>query len=49
MRHSMDALERLPFSNRLLKEAHGILMQGVRGEGKTPGEFRVCQRLAERS
>lgn len=43
MRRSMKALEELPFSNRLLKEAHGNLMQGVRGEGKTPGEFRVSQ------
>jgi Fic family protein len=43
MRHSMDALKKLPFSTRLLKEAHGVLMQGVRGKEKLPGEFRTSQ------
>ena len=36
-------LEHLPLSNRLLKHTRSILMQGVRGENKTPGEFRISQ------
>lgn len=32
-----------PVCTRLIREIHEILMQGVRGEYKTPGEFRVSQ------
>jgi Fic family protein len=41
--YAVSSLERLPLSNRLLCETHAILMQGVRGETKRPGEFRVSQ------
>ena len=33
----------LPLCNRLIKETHDVLMQGVRGQEKNPGEFRTSQ------
>lgn len=36
-------LENLPFSSRLVRETHKILLQGVRGKHKLPGEFRSSQ------
>ena len=33
----------LPLCNRLLKETHSVLMSGVRGNEKSPGEFRTTQ------
>ena len=38
-----ERLEMLPPSLRLIREIHAILMEGVRGENKTPGEFRRSQ------
>lgn len=43
MQQSLARMPELPLSSRLLREAHGTLMQGVRGEKKTPGEFRRSQ------
>ena len=43
MNSSMKRLKALPISTRLLKEAHKVLMQGVRGEHKKPGAFRTSQ------
>jgi Fic family protein len=36
-------LKELPLCNRLLREIHAILMEGVRGREKSPGEFRRSQ------
>ena len=43
MDHAVETLSRLPFSSRLIREAHRVLMQGVRGEHKQPGAFRTSQ------
>ncbi len=43
MNTTLARLDNLPLSNRLLREAHELLMQGVRGEHKTPGKFRTSQ------
>jgi len=43
MSQAIESLERLPVSNRLLKETHQTLLQGVRGKHKLPGEFRNSQ------
>ena len=40
------AIERqneLPLCNRLIQEAHAVLMTDVRGQEKSPGEFRISQ------
>lgn len=36
-------LKKLPICNRLLQETHAILLAGVRGGEKNPGEFRRSQ------
>ena len=40
---AVKALDQLPFSSRLIRETHKVLMQGVRGSKKQPGEFRSSQ------
>ena len=43
METAILALEKLPFSSRLIRETHKVLLQGVRGEKKQPGDFRKSQ------
>ena len=43
MNEAVKLLHTLPFSSRLIKETHKILLQGVRGKHKLPGRFRVSQ------
>lgn len=43
MERGIQLLSELPISLRLVREIHGQLMQGVRGEKATPGEFRTSQ------
>lgn len=40
---AISELANLPLSNRMVRGTHAILMQGVRGEHKQPGEFRSSQ------
>jgi Fic family protein len=45
MNHGIEQIEAgtLPLSNRLLREVHALLMDGVRGGDKAPGQFRRTQ------
>nr|WP_114298413.1 Fic family protein [Anaerobacterium chartisolvens] len=43
MQFAISRLQELPLCNRLFKETHVVLMEGVRGQEKSPGEFRRSQ------
>lgn len=43
MNHGVERLKEFPISSRLLREMHLILLDGARGEHKSPGEFRKSQ------
>ena len=43
MNYGLKRLESFPLSGRLIREIHSHLLRGVRGENKTPGEFRTSQ------
>lgn len=40
---AIKRLDSLPLCNRLIKETYAVLMEGVRGQEKSPGEFRYSQ------
>jgi Fic family protein len=43
LEYGLERLSTLPVSLRLIREVHERLMEGVRGEHATPGEFRRTQ------
>jgi Fic family protein len=43
LEYGLERVQTLPVSLRLLRELHARLMEGVRGEQATPGEFRRGQ------
>ena len=43
MNAGMGLFENLPFSSRIITEIRKILLQGVRGKNKQPGEYRTSQ------
>ena len=40
---AIERLKTLPICSRLIKETHAVLLQGVRGNEKSPGEYRYSQ------
>ncbi len=40
MRRAEEMLQELPLCQRVVLEAHRVLLAGVRGEGKSPGKYR---------
>jgi cell filamentation protein, protein adenylyltransferase len=43
MNYGIKRLDELPLSLRLIREIHSKLLEGVRGQNRTPGEFRKTQ------
>jgi len=41
--YALERIKTLPLCSRLTKETHEVLLGGVRGEEKNPGEFRISQ------
>ena len=40
MHTALDMLKELPLCQRVIKRAHAVLLQDVRGQGRSPGEYR---------
>src|SRR5690554_603872 len=43
MNEAVEMLHRLPFSTRLIKQAHKVLLQGVRGSINNPESFEIVK------
>jgi Fic family protein len=43
LNYGLERLKTLPLSLRLIREIHDLLLQGVRGADRHPGEFRTSQ------
>lgn len=43
LNEAIDLLDTLPLSSRLIRRAHEIILRGVRGKHKIPGQFRTSQ------
>src|SRR6266496_1500459 len=43
LNYGLQRLNTLPLSLRLIREIHGLLLKGVRGANRQPGEFRTSQ------
>jgi Fic family protein len=43
LNYGLEQLDNIPLSLRLIREIHHLLMQGVRGADRHPGEFRTLQ------
>lgn len=43
MKEGIEALKTMPLCLRLLRDIHRVLLHGVRGDEKRPGEFRTTQ------
>lgn len=43
MNEAINQLNHLPLSTRIIKNTHRVLLEGVRGRHKLPGEFRTSQ------
>lgn len=43
LNEAVGTLNKIPLSSRLIKQTHKVLLQGVRGKYKNPGQFRKSQ------